>query len=89
VAEALNLHGSCAPHVAGRNSVGDTFAVFADPQHVLAAVPDLQNIAALGRALPNRTGPLVSIPDPTLTLCGTGPYTSSRVKAGTGTAVPC
>ena len=47
VAEALNLH-SCTPHVAGRDSVGDTFAVFTDPQHVLAAVPDLQKIAALG-----------------------------------------
>ena len=60
VAEALNLHGwyrphdaphSCTPHVAGRNSVGDTFAVFTDPQLVLAAVPDLQKIAALGRAI--------------------------------------
>lgn len=32
----------------GRNAVGDTFAVFSDPQHVLDASPSLPDVAALG-----------------------------------------
>ena len=36
------------PNVAGRNSIGDTFAIYPDPAHVLAARPNLKRIAALG-----------------------------------------
>ena len=36
------------PNIAGRNSIGDTFAIYPDPAHVLAARPNLKRIAALG-----------------------------------------
>lgn len=36
------------PIVAGRNSIGDTFAIYPDPAHVLAARPHPKRIAALG-----------------------------------------
>ena len=54
VAEALQLHPSSSagplplPSIVGRNAVGDTFAVFSDPRHVLDASPVSEAIAALG-----------------------------------------
>lgn len=36
------------PVVAGRNSIGDTFVVYPDPAHVLAARPRPKRVAALG-----------------------------------------
>jgi hypothetical protein len=49
----------------GRNAVGDTFAVFSDPQHVVRAAANTSAVAALGgRGLVATVSPEPRAPSP-------------------------